>query len=454
MRSAAVDSDGVAPELIRSVAALVRVHAGLRCDGVQAQGLRRGLRRVLEASGERPDVESLLVRLERDEDLFSALTSEIAVGETYFFRGPEQMAFLREHVLPELGRRNPGRPLRIWSAGCASGEEPYTLAILALQAGLGPRVRILGTDIDGRALARAREGRYRAWALRATEPEERRRYFTEHRGEFQLAREVKDLVEFRRDNLYRAPEALPAGAREPFDLIVCRNVLIYFDAEAAGEVGRRLCRALAPGGWLVAGPSDPLLSPHPGIRRILTEGGVAYRRGTGRRRRSERPRGEPGAERRTRPARTLESPTRPTGGGPEPPPPARSKVGEWTDEKASVAVPDTPEQSPERSAESAELHLFHGLALAEAGSLEEAVAAFRRALYLDRGHPLAHAAFGGIQALMGNRRGALRSLRNARRILATLNADEKVSVGEGPSVAELRSRVEGHLRLLEDMREP
>jgi len=182
------------------------------------------------------------------ERLIEALTTNF----TGFFREPDHFDFLRS-VLPEL----PGRgELLLWSAGCASGEEAYSMAITLLEAreAVGPRRAIvLATDISHRALAEAQRGVYGAERLRGVPPTLRARYFQPAPGGWRVREEVRELVRFRLFNLLHPP---PFGER--CAAIFCRNVMIYFPREVRARVANQLTRALLPGGYLVVGHVETL----------------------------------------------------------------------------------------------------------------------------------------------------------------------------------------------------
>ncbi len=227
----------------------------LRACGVSlSAGLRRTLRNgVLGAASALGLEPEELVRqlLAGEKGAVAALIEQSVVGESYFFRHPEQTAaferFARDH--PE--------PLRIWSAGCASGEEPYSLAMALLEAGRAAgRDRILATDVSERALDRARAARYGPWSLRRLPDGVRRRWFRGEAPPLEVAAEVRALVGFERHNLVTDP------APGEFDVVVCRNVLIYFEATTAVEVLYKLVAAVRPGGHLLLGPVElPLAAP-------------------------------------------------------------------------------------------------------------------------------------------------------------------------------------------------
>jgi chemotaxis protein methyltransferase CheR len=192
-----------------------------------------------------------------------AFIGQMVVGETSFFRNQAQFAALAEHIIPDLvaQRRLERRfELRIWSAGCASGEEPYSVAILL--AALIPdwrdwNIRIVATDINPFALRRANDALYSEWSFRGADPTLVERFFTRVSRLRKLTHPCKDLVTFRRQNLAVATIPAPDMGIEDLDVILCRNVTIYFDRDLTERLATSFYRALAPGGWLVVGHTEP-----------------------------------------------------------------------------------------------------------------------------------------------------------------------------------------------------
>lgn len=235
---------------------LLEQRVGLRLQGsaTQALGAFDALASTLQISAT-----ELLERLTSDPALLETLATQLTVPETHFFRIAPQMDALRELVLPDLERcLAGGRPLRFWSAGCSTGEEAYTLAILAAEGLSGnTRVDILGTDLHPQSLEIARRGRYGAWSFRDTPERVRSTYFTDSsRGlstQWQIADHLRRQVRFEVLNLM----SLDWSPLEHFDLILCRNVMIYFSNSTAQQLIERFAEQLHPGGWLILGPSDP-----------------------------------------------------------------------------------------------------------------------------------------------------------------------------------------------------
>ncbi len=184
------------------------------------------------------------------------LIDALVVGETYLFREFEQLKLIVSHFLSPLVER--GRRPRVWCAACATGEEPVTLAMLLAEEGMLSSVELVASDLSERALARARAGNLNRRALRSVvAPELCARWLTEGPdGGFQVSPSLLEAIDWRRVNL-TDPAAL--GALGAFDVIICRNVLIYFSDETTGRVVENLSAALTPGGSLFVGVSESLL---------------------------------------------------------------------------------------------------------------------------------------------------------------------------------------------------
>ncbi len=201
----------------------------------------------------------LLYDRKREEEMI-ALIDLLTVNETYFFREQNQLKAFTEEILPELRERNrESNRIRIWSAGCATGEEPYTLAILILEYGhlLGWDIEISGSDINPRVLTTARQGIYRKNSFRCTEQYFIDRYFTEEVGALRIADRVKELVHFGHLNLLDPFKVRFLGE---MDVIFCRNVLIYFDQQTRKKVVEHFYDRLIEGGYLFLGHAESLIN--------------------------------------------------------------------------------------------------------------------------------------------------------------------------------------------------
>jgi len=184
----------------------------------------------------------------------------VTTKETYFFREPAQLTAFVEEIIPDILSRKTVRKVRVWSAGCASGEEPYSIAILLQEARAYDRatIEIFASDISSEVLVRARKGQYRETAFRTTDPTLRDKYFTrEPDACWRVSDEIRNRVSFGRLNLYDEPRVSLLGN---VDVIFCRNVIIYFDDASKRMVINNFYNRLVDGGYLLLGHSESLIT--------------------------------------------------------------------------------------------------------------------------------------------------------------------------------------------------
>lgn len=202
-----------------------------------------------------------LLKYDADPNLWQQVQNALAVNETYFWREYEAIRFAVEVLIPNWQIQRPGQPVRIWHAGCASGEEPYTMAISLMEAGrfaFGP-IEIIGTDFNTTALARARAGLYRQTSFRAMPENLRARYFEPVQTppwHYRLRPVVRSKVRFQYLNLIETDKIDALGK---FDLIYCRNVFIYFSEEVIKKIIDAFYEVLQPDGLLFTGAAESLL---------------------------------------------------------------------------------------------------------------------------------------------------------------------------------------------------
>ncbi len=207
-----------------------------------------------------------------------AATEALTTNETYFFREPQQLGAFSEEILPLLAAQNAReRRLRIWSAGCSSGEEVYTIAILVKESGLfdGWDVKVLGSDIARKVLGAARAGAYGAHAFRSAEAESVRRWFRPANGKWVVADAIRQLVSFGHLNLLDENMMSLVGS---MDVVFCRNVMIYFDLPARKRLVRSFHRKLHVGGFLLLGHSESLLNVTADFDLVHLKRDLVYRR--------------------------------------------------------------------------------------------------------------------------------------------------------------------------------
>ena len=258
---------------------LIQERYGLTFDGVRQEILaaRLGPRlRELHLESPRAYYEYLRFHPLRAAE-FDRLPALVTNNETYFFRETRQFEILVEHVVPERRTLAPGRPLRFLSAGCSSGEEPYSVGIALQNAGHAPgRVwEMDACDLNPDRIARAREAVYEEGSLRACDAEARRRYFAAQGERFRLRERYRAGIRFFPANLLAPGVALERGA---YDAVLCRNLLIYFADAAFDRAIGLLGRALLPGGYLFLGHSESLFDRSTELAPVVVGGSVVYRK--------------------------------------------------------------------------------------------------------------------------------------------------------------------------------
>jgi chemotaxis methyl-accepting protein methylase len=238
----------------------ISVERGFGCASYKEKCLRRRIAVRMRARGVHT-YEQYAVVLDQDAAEYDRLLDALTINVTKLFRNWEVYAAIAEQVVPELWARQLPE-IRVWSAGCSSGEEPYSLAVLfhrhaATQGMLAqlPRVRVLGTDIDRRCLAAAERGEFEEGDFADTPADLRARYFAPA-PPFTVSSSVRSLVCFQQRDLLSEPPPIEEGR---YDLVVCRNVLIYFDRDTQERLFEMFHEAVAPGGFLVLGKVETLL---------------------------------------------------------------------------------------------------------------------------------------------------------------------------------------------------
>lgn len=274
------------PALLGRLSEIVRTRLGLNYPKDRWGDLQRGVRAATRELGFDDTAECLewLVSAILTHQQIEILASHLTVGETYFFREKGAFQLLEERVLPALAasRRGGQRRLRIWSAGCCSGEETYSLAISLLRTVADIRdwdALVLGTDINGRFLEKAEEGVYGEWSFRGAPPDIKEHYFTRtQHSRYQIIPRVRELVRFSWLNLADVADAWPPEGMGAMDIIFCRNVLIYLAPEQGRQVVTRLCQCLAESGWLFVGAAETSIAACPELSPINMPGCIAYRK--------------------------------------------------------------------------------------------------------------------------------------------------------------------------------
>jgi chemotaxis protein methyltransferase CheR len=251
-------------DIFRLIRDLVHSYCGIYFDDGSKFLVERRLTRRLEERQVRTFEEYyhfLRYDRKRDEEL-AVLVDNLTTNETYFFRESPQLRAFAEEILPELRTTLADRKsLRIWSAGCSTGEEPYTIAMLLLESGAWWRdwqVEILGSDINQRVLHTARKGVYKKTSHRVSTPEMIKKYFVEEgKGDYRIIDTVRELVSFSYVNLL---DPFKTSLINNMDVIFCRNVIIYFDRDAKKKVIESFHGKLRDNGYLLLGHSESLIN--------------------------------------------------------------------------------------------------------------------------------------------------------------------------------------------------
>jgi chemotaxis protein methyltransferase CheR len=412
---------------------------GVRFPASRKQAVASAIQRVMLRRG-LEDVADLVGRIGLDEDLTDEVVTEVTVGETYFFRDPAQFDVIRTMVIPALLSQRPEHAaIRIWSAGCSTGEEPYSLAIAMEEDGLADRARIVATDISREALSTARGAEYGEWSLRNGGMDLLGRYFCRRGDRFQLNRRLARRVRFVRHRLGADKLPSPADGIVDLDLILCRNVLMYLEPAAVKRIAGQLFDCLADGGWLLAGPSDPQLWEHARFETSVTPAGVMYRRNTAAARVGAEPARSGSAVPRPATPDLKPRPDLPHQHGRPRPAAKRSQRRPRTRAAESFArhirllrrgddlgaAAAVASEAVKRHPLSAELHYLQSLGFISEARIDEAAAALRRVIYLDRTLAAAHFLLGSCLR-DSDAEAALRAFENALALCAARPADEPV----------------------------
>lgn len=480
------------PDLTQAevVTAYIAARAGVGAGSARHPELLARVEKAMVAAGT-ADAGKFCALLEHDSDRFDELVVALTVHESYFFRESPQIELLVRQVLPERAEaRGAGGILRLWSAGCATGQEAYTLAILLDEQRLSGRARVLATDLSPQAIETARRGIYGKWSLRAVDDHRRGAYFRPVPGGFRVDPRLDRLITFHQHNLL---DATNDPRMVDMDVVMCRNVLVYLNPDAVRDIGRRLAASLAPGGWLLTAATDPHLDSIEGLQVTMTPAGVAYRRvmddspgavGSVQPRRQPQPQPQPRPRShfpKSAPPQSRHSSARRVGasstvspaapghaGGTDPLEPARQALasGDYglAAERAGALVASRRDVAAEAhvvlvqalgsagrlaaavaaAAEGAatfplhvELRLLQAIVLLESGLPQEAAAAAKAALYVEPDLAMAHLTLARADQARQENEAACRSYRNALGLLEAVPADQPVRFADGETAGRL-----------------
>lgn len=401
---------------VAAVELLLRDWIGLDATTIGTPAVERAVRARMAATAA-ADVAAYASRVESDHVERDLLVEEVVVGESWFFRDRQVFEFVVDVVATRIGLPGCG-PVRILCAPCAGGEEPYSVAMALLDAGLKPgQFTIDAMDVSRAALARAARGRYSANAFRNADCSFRDRWFTADGSGAVLSPAVRSCVAFAQANV--VDEAFPVG-RGPYDVIFCRNLLIYLTPEGRRRVETAIDRLLTRDGLLVLGAAEPPILKGDWLP-AGTAAVFAMRRGV-------RPVAVPvpPAPRRSAHGRRPPAAARPPAAGPSaaeaPPPPTLADVlaeaGALANQQRLVAALEICERSRQRLPPAPELFFLMGMLHQAAGDLDRAEGCFHKTLYLDATHDEALLALALLATRRGDARMAETYRQSAARVLA------------------------------------
>ena len=449
------EASRLGPAEVNRFCELIHGRSGLHFPPSRLADLEHVIADTLASTGMR-DFEALFTLLTdgtSGEPILQEMISDLTVGETYFFRNQPQFHALEHHILPELiARRRGTRHLRIWSAGCASGEEPYSLAILLerLLPDLADwSIHLLATDINPTVLAKAQRGRYGEWSFRHVPTEIKETYFLPHATELEIRPRLRGRVTFARLNL--AEDAFPSFLTHTcdMDLILCRNVLIYFRPETVKRIVDHFYRALSPDGWLIVGHAEPSQVVFAQFAARNFPGTVVYRK---------EPlvaQSQPAVQEiafqpplelwvpptdRAPPERPAKFERAPPRQDPAPPPaePAPYRKAkdladrrQWDEAEKwiAAALQEEPLCAP--------AHYLHGLILLEQAEPEAALASLRRCIFADADFVLGHLALADLLGRQGQTERARKALEAAGRLMTDRPTHELIPEGDGLTAGRL-----------------
>ena len=468
-------TESLPEHLLESFSEFVDVHVGLHFPRERWPDLARGAGVVAAELGF-DSVEACvqaLMQVPVDTGRIEVLARHLTIGETYFFRDPNELDLLRDHVLPGLiaSRRSGERRLRLWSVACSTGEEAYTLAIVvrnALPDIQDWNVTILATDINPQAVRKAEAGLFSEWSFRSVPRWVKASHFRKlSSGLYQVVPETRDMVKFACLNLVDDVYPSLANDTNAMDAILCRNVLMYFSPQQSGRVLAKLCHSLVDQGWLVVSPGDAFSVTVPDLESVCFAGTTVFRKqGIAASSPAERrldAGGQPGTtalegcgpesvragelDEATRcysaghyaeASERLSSCVERGGASPEV---LRLLAQSFANEGKLADALAWNERELVSNKADPESHYLRASILLEQGNTGGATRSFRDALCLEPGFVPAHIALGNLSRREGDVESARRHYRNALRALAECQRDQPVRGADGMTAGRLADTI-------------
>ena len=421
---------------------LIAERLGLQLNEHRVSVLVKAVERLiaLDQFGNAHELYTWLLNHDSNHPTWQQLIQELTIGETYFYRNQGHMNALQRHVLPQIinQRRQSGqRYLRLWSAGCATGEEPYSLSMILYD--LLPDIRhwsitLMATDLNEAYLERARDGVYRAHSFRGETPDwVQSRWFKADNGLFELLPQIRDMVKFVPLNLTDVDYQSAVPEIVDMDLIVCRNVTIYFDRPTTAQIISQFHGLLASEGWLLVGHSEPQPGVYSKFEARNFENAVVYHK------LAERPISISSVNLTT----PMFSELNPVEVAVVPPQASEIATSDselwelarqaadherWTDAFELLAMVE------QHDVLQPQVHYLRGLMFIQMGNVADARTALRQSIYCDPAFALAHYALGDLYARSGEQNDAQRYWQRARNALKELDAEAPVPYGDDLTV--------------------
>lgn len=472
-------------EMLSSLSDLIAEKIGLRFPPERWQELEKKMNAVAREFGvaDNAALTRQLISSSLTQAQIEILASHLTVGETYFFRETQLFEILERHVLPELIRTRQGseRRLRIWSAGCCSGEEPYSIAISLHKAIPNIKewdVTLLATDINPQFLRKAAEGVYGEWSFRGVPTWIKERYFRPTKdGRFEISSSIKERVTFSYLNLVEDAYPSLLNNTNGMDVIFCRNVLMYFSQPHVKKVARNFRRALVEGGWLIVSPTESMQILSSPFAAVNFPDATLYRKESHAARSEKRP------DVFYPPPQTVTPPPEPIPSLPASPPPARNEpppnpyleaqvlyerglyievveklVGQKSVEAFTLMARAFANQGKLAEAKTwcdkaiaakkldAGLHYLLATILLEQNQPDAASASLKRSLYLEPKFALAHFALGHLALRQGKNKEASKHLHNALAVLNAHSLEDMLPHSEGITAGRLAEVIRSTLQ--------
>ena len=456
--------------LLLAFGRFVEDRIGLHLPAGRLMDLERGLKAASHEMGWN-DTEAFtrhLLDATPCKELQDMLAAHLTIGETYFYRDPRAFEVFETEVVPQLVRAHAGGPkkLRIWSAACCTGEEPYSIA-MAIRRVLGDdsgwKIEILASDLNPRFLEKARQGIYGPWSFRTLPEEMRERFFHKHAEDrWRIDERIRQDVTFTTINFLEDSFPSQANGTQSVDVIFCRNVLMYFSRETAAMVIAKLRRSLVENGWFFTSATDAPRELFTGFTSHAAEGTIVFRRGANDATVKEAaPQrlvsaqrevcaqiSEPGIGKAAPVKRTPVHFAQPEPSGPQSSPlhgmadmgvsfDLRHQARSLADKGRLDEALETIDLAIESDKLDVLAHYLRGVILHEQSKEIEAAASLHRALYLDPAFVLAHVALGNLMRRNGKEKAARRCFDNAREILGREDRDTVLPESGGMTAGRL-----------------